>query len=231
MTSVPDRVNSSARVRAAASAPSGLWAPSSTTVGSRCTTSNRPGSASWANAGAHRVVVEAAAEERLGGGQRDRRVVGLVGAVHGQEDVVDGPLGRAQREQATTEGQLVLDHVELHAAHPGLGCGHPAKRSASSGSSSPSTKVESGLTMPDFSSAMRRRQSPMPVGVVGADVGEHGHPGVAHVGGVVATEQPHLHHGHVDGQLGEPAERRGREQLEVRRPLVEHGLECRRGRR
>jgi hypothetical protein len=51
--------------------------------------------------------------------------------------------------------------------------------------------------------------------VVVADVGQHGHLGIDHVGGVVPTEHAHLDHRHVDGDVGEVGERRGREDLEV----------------
>ena len=104
--------------------------------------------------------------------------------------------------------------------------GSPSKTSCRAGSVSPSTNVAPGLTMPAFSSAMRRRQSPLSVRVVVADVGEHGHLAVDDVRGVPSPEQAHLDHGRGHGLVGEPSEGRRREQLEVGRPVLEQPLDA-----
>ena len=61
--------------------------------------------------------------------------------------------------------------------------------------------------------------------VVHADVGDDGHLGVDDVGGVPATEQPDLDDGDVDGDVGEPAQRRRRDGLEVARADPGESLE------
>ncbi len=90
---------------------------------------------------------------------------------------------------------------------------------------SPSTKVEPGFTMPAFSSATRAPPVTHAVGVVEAHVGEHRDRAVDDVRGVPAPEQAHLDHGGAHRLVGEPAERGSGEQLEVRRRLLEQGLE------
>ena len=66
---------------------------------------------------------------------------------------------------------------------------------------------------------------PGELGVVHADVGDHGDGRVDDVGGIPPTEQADLDHHHVDGDVGEPAERRGGDDLEVARPAADDALE------
>ena len=70
--------------------PCGLWAASSRIVGALRMRSSRPGDDGQGEALADDLDVELrplrAAEERLDGGQRHRRVLGLVRAVQRQED-------------------------------------------------------------------------------------------------------------------------------------------------
>ena len=54
--------------------------------------------------------------------------------------------------------------------------------------------------------------------MVEPDVGDHGHVGVDHVGGVPAAAQADLEDRHVDRPVGEPAQRRPGEDLEPGQP-------------
>ena len=79
-----------------AAAPCGLCAASSTIVGDRRTISSRPGEVTSREGLGDQLGVERvlAAEERLDGRERERGVLGLVGSVERQEDVL---VGAAQR--------------------------------------------------------------------------------------------------------------------------------------
>ena len=66
---------------------------------------------------------------------------------------------------------------------------------------------------------------PGELGVVHADVGDDGDLGVDDVGRVPPAEQADLDHRDVDGEVGEPAERRGGDGLEVRRAHAGEHLE------
>ena len=58
-----------------------------------------------------------------------------------------------------------------------------------------------------------------------ADVGDHGDRAVAHVRGVVATEQSDLDDGDVDRDVGEPPQSGSSQQLEVRARPADQRLE------
>ena len=72
--------------------------------------------------------------------------------------------GRAEVEQPAADGEPVArcSAKSTSRRHIVGGRAWPSNTSASDGSVSPSTKVEPSFTMPAFSSAMRRRQSPWP---------------------------------------------------------------------
>ena len=161
--------------RPRASAPLGLWAPSMITSGPRPTTSSRPGQVSPANACLDDR--RARAPGRRTPRPRPRRidgVVGLVGAVHREEDLVvarrAGCAGR--RRRPPTAGRFGVD-AEVDVALPrlarALGEEH---RAAGRRRSRPARGTSPGLMMPAFSEAMARRQSPHAVGVVEPDVGD-----------------------------------------------------------
>ena len=169
--------------------------------------------------------VERPGEERLDRGDGQGGVLTLVRAVQGDEHVVEQAARRAHVDEPPADRDLVRLGDEVVAAHPQRSPAAASKIGRRSRSSSPSTRNESGLTMPAFSCAIAVRQSPTrsvwswPM-VVSTATG-----GVGHVGGVVATEQPDLDHGHVDRDLGEPGERRGGAQLEVGRRHAGQHLE------
>ena len=75
--------------------------------------------------------------------------------------------------------------------------------------------------MPAFSRAMCVQRRPGELGVVEPDVGDDRDLRVDHVRGVPAAEHPDLDHHDVDGDVGEPAERGGGDDLEVARPDAE----------
>ena len=136
-------------------APSGLWAPSRTSSGARCTTSNRPGSRSAAERLGHHVGVQRPAEERLDRRHRQRGVVGLVGAVDRQEHSSCTAVRRAQVDDVAAERQPVGHDPEVGRRAPTARPGpRPRSTVAASGSGSPSTRWLPGFTIPAFSSAI-----------------------------------------------------------------------------
>ena len=97
----------------------------------------------------------------------------------------------------------------------------------SSGSVSPSTSVEPGFTMPAFSVAMSSRVGPRYSTWSTLDVGHDRDRAVDDVGRVPGAAETDLDDGGLDGHIGEVAERRGREDLEVARRLGEELLDHR----
>ena len=79
--------------------------------------------------------------------------------------------------------------------------------------------------MPAFSRCDRDPPVTLAVGVVPADVGDDRDDPVGDVGGVVPPEHPDLDDGDVDGDVGEPRERRCSQQLEVTRRVLEQWLD------
>ena len=79
--------------------------------------------------------------------------------------------------------------------------------------------------MPAFSRAMSAERRAGELVVIHPDVGDDRHVGGGHVRGVPAAEQPDLEHHHVDSDVGEPAERRRRQDLEVARSDPDEQLE------
>ena len=168
----------------------GTVTPAEGLGGRRRRSSGRPKNASTA-ATAQRGVVALVARRAAARRRRRARPSGCAGRAAGHRP----PAGRRRRSNSS-------------AAAPERrgGALGPGRSRRARGRCSPSTSRASGLTMPAFSAAMRRRQSPRAVGVVPADVGDDGDVGVDHVGGVAAAEQADLDDGDVDGELGEPDE-------------------------
>ncbi len=158
------------------------------------------------------------AEERLDRGERSRGVVALVRAVQREVEVGVRRARRAQLEQAATDREHVVVAREVDVAQERLARAlRRGTRGTSSGSVSPSTSEAPGLTMPAFSRAMSARVGPAysvwssPTLVTTATCPS------ADVRRVAPAEQPDLDDDDVDGDVGEPAERRRRQDLEVGR--------------
>ena len=215
-----------------ASAPAGLWAPSTMTSGWWPRTSKRPGHhARSAKPSRHDVARERRVEERLDRGEGDGGVVALVAAVERQEHVGVDRRRRPEVEQPAAERRAGSRRTSKSlAAHraprlPALG---PEDLDADRDRSRRSPRRDPGLTMPAFSRAMSASVGPAnsvwsrPTLVTTATCASH------HVRGVPATEQPDLDDGDVDRGVGEPAERRRGDDLEVARA---HAGDQPRGRR
>ena len=225
----PSGSKSSKNTWAHVSAPGGLWAPSTITSGWWPSTSNRPGITTAANPSSTTSSASGAAKNASTAVERDRRVVALVGAVQRHEHLGVDRRRRADVDEPAAEGELVAGDVEVVAAQRArAAAGASASTATRSGSVSPITAAESGLMIPAFSPGDVGQRRPGELVVVHADVGDDGDLRVDHVGRVPAPEQADLDHGDVDGDVGEPAERRRRARLEVARP---HAGRAPRGRR
>ena len=151
-------------------------------------------------------VERVGAEEGLDGGQRDGRVLRLVGAVQRQEDLVvprprrlDGdqlpahrgrPVGHAEVDALAQELRADVDRsVAQHVGDVGLLLGDHGDRV--------------GLDDPGLLPRDRDRVVAEQVGVVDGDRQHHGDGGVGHVGGVPGTAEPDLDDGDVDRGVGE----------------------------
>ena len=200
------------------SAPAGLCAPSTMTSGWCPITSKRPGmttsakpslTSSPGTGAAKNASTAVSATTALSPWWRPCSGTNTLGVHRG---------GRAQIDHAAAERELVLEHVEVVAAQQVRG---------PTGVDEELHQV--GIGLADHHGTARLDDAgllggdvglggPGVLGVVDADVGDHRHLGVAHVGGVPATEQPDLDDGHVDGDVGEPAERSRGDRLEVGGP-------------
>ena len=166
---------------------------------------------------AHHIVNQWGREERLDGGQCCGGVVGLMPAVQGHEHPRVHGGGGTQIDHSPTQGQLVLDDVEVLAAQE-LHC--------TTGVDEDLHQIGFGLA-DDHSAAglddARLLASDVGLGGAGVLVVVHGHVGhdcdlcLAHVGGIPAAQQADLDHSDIDGDVGKPSERRCGDGLEVRR--------------
>ena len=127
-------------------------------AGSRATTSKRPGDGdARRRPPATTSSSSAPPEERLDRGDRDGGVVGLVGAVEREEDLVDAsPLGRAQVDQRpAADRELVGSTARSRRRAPSVAPGpRPGRRPAGRGRARPAPGTSPGLTMPAFSEAI-----------------------------------------------------------------------------
>ena len=132
--------------RPSACAPCGLWAASSRIVGLRRITSSRPGEVTSANASLTRSASSGSvADERLHGGQREHRVLRLVGAVQREEELVVLAAQPAQRHHlAAHGGDAVLD-PEVDALAQDAWRRPRAARSASTASTSSACSAHDDL--------------------------------------------------------------------------------------
>ena len=134
-------------------------------------------------------------------------VVGLVAAVQREEEVVERAERGAQVEHVAAHRRPVGDDVEVgrRASRPRAG----PRRGTPTGAAGRARPAQERVGLDDAGLLRGDGLAPvaLAVGVVLADVGDHGDVGVDDVGGVVAAEQPDLDHRHVDRVLGE-AQRR-----------------------
>ena len=214
-------------LRRTLSAPAGLWAPSTMTSGCCAEHLEAAGHRRrWRTPSSTTSVAERRGEERLDRGERDGRVVALVRAVQREEDVgVDRRRG-AQIEQPPPDGERVVDASRSRS--PRTNDDAPPARSKivdQLRSVSPITAALPGLMMPAFSAGDVGQRRAGELGVVHADVGDDRDLRVDDVGGVPPAEQADLDHGDVDGDVGEPAERGGRDRLEVGRADTDRHFE------
>ena len=135
----------------------------------------------------------------------------------GQEHAVDGAVRAAQVEQPAADGQQVLVATEVLVALEDLGRAGLGEDRAQLGIGLPEHECRARLDDPGLLGGDRPAPVADEVGVVGPDVRDDGDGAVGDVGGVVAAEHPDLDDGDVDGDLGEPAERGRRRQLEPAR--------------
>ena len=154
-------------------------------------------------------------------------VLALVGAVQRQEHLVvrSRPAcgGRACDRRPPAGSPCTRSRRRAATPPPPASA---SNTSCSAGSVSPSTKIAPGLTMPAFSSAMRRRQSPCPsVWSWPTFVSTATTPSTT----LVASHRPSRPTSTTAActrLVGEPAERRGRQQLEVRRLVLQQRLDA-----
>jgi dihydrofolate synthase/folylpolyglutamate synthase len=163
----------------------------------------------------HELCVEGTPEERLRGGERQRRVVGLVRAVQGEEHVVVRRVRRVEVDDTPTDGELVGAHTEVDVATD-----HRRGMAGEKGGH----EVGTGLAEDE---RRRRLDDPRLLGrdvgqrrsdvldVVDAHVGHHRDVGVDDVGGVAGAAQTHFHDRDIDRDVAEPAQRGRGEDLEV----------------
>ena len=221
----PSGWKSSKNTWAHESAPGGLWAPS--TIDQRLV-------AEHLEAARHRdrgepllddVRRQRRGEERLGGGQGDRGVVALVGAVQRHEHVGVDRRRRADVDEPPADGERVAGRLEVDAAQQPAGGRRLAEHGDEVRVDLADHRRRAGLDDPGLLPGDVGQRRAGELVVVHADVGDHGDLGVDDVGGVPAPEQADLDDGDVDGDVGEPAERRRRAGLEVARPDAGQPLE------
>ena len=221
----PTGSKSSKNTDAHVSAPGGLCAPSTITSGWWATTSKRPGSDTSAKPSDTTSAESGVAKNASTAVSAIDGVVALVGAVHRHEHLGVDRRRRADVDEPAAEGQLVGRRGEVDVAQQ-------ARRRRLGGQDGDQRRV--GLA--DHGRARRLDDAGLLAGDVGerragelvvvhADVGDDGDLGVDDVGGVPATEQPDLDHGDVDGDVGEPAQGRRGDRLEVARPHADQTLE------
>ncbi len=170
------------------------------------------------------------AEERLDGGQREGRVLGLVLAVQRQEDVlVLLAADPAQRHQLAADREFAADDAELHALAGDRGV--HLDRAPQDGLGGVELLLGDdrdgvGLDDPGLLDGDLAGGLPQLVGVVEADRGDHGDPGVDDVGGVPGAAHADLDHGDVHRRVGEGRVGHAGEHLEEghrdRLALVDH---------
>ncbi len=167
--------------------------------------------------GLDHVVGQLTAEERFGRHEGEHGVVGLVTAVEREEHVLVGTGRREQVEHLAADGGPDVAHLEVDAHH-----GRTERRPRLEDLDQIRILLadhDVGARFDDARLLAGHVAAPVPrqVGVVLADVGDDRDVAVDHVGRVEQAEQAHLDDGHIDGDLGEPGERRRGEQLEVGR--------------
>ena len=156
-------------------------------------------------------------EESLDRGEGNRRVVPLVSPMQGHERLrVDRRRG-AQVDDPTAEGELIVGDVEVLAAVQPTGSFLVGQHSHQLRVGGSDQRHAARLDDPCLLAGDVSERRPGELVVVHADVGDHSHLRLHHVGGVPATEQPDLDDRDVDGDVGEPAHRRRRDRLEVAR--------------
>ena len=124
-------------------------------------TSNRPGIVTSANPSVTTSSRQRRGEERLDRGQRDRRVVALVGAVQRHEHVGVDRRRRADVDEPPADGELVAGGLEVVAAHADrAAAGAAERRRRAPDRSRRSRPPRSGLMIPAFSRAMSASVGP-----------------------------------------------------------------------
>ncbi len=123
--------------------------------------------------------------------------------------------GCAQVDHPATQRQLVLVDIEVWATQEVAGAAGSHERVRQLGVGLADHHRAAGLH--DAGLLRRDVQGGRAgiFGVIDADVGDHRHLRLAHVGGIPAPEQTHLDHSHIDGDVGEPTERGGTDGFEV----------------
>ena len=149
--------------------------------------------------------------------------------VQGHQHVLVAPARRPQRHQAAPHRHPVVRAPEVAAGHPHRGRADPGRMRLDD-----RHEVGPGLADdhhaplfddPGLVLGDALQCGPEHVGVVVAEVGQHGHVAVHHVGGVPRAAQSHLDHHGVDGVVGEPRPGGRREQFEAGGALFQHRLE------
>ena len=202
-TDVPSTANSSVRAsaeRGHARPRCARRRPAAAAAGP--STSRRPGTRTAANPSSTTSGVERVAEERLHRRQRDGGVGALVGAVQRDEHVLVAAARGPQRDQPAADGDPVRLAAEVPAGHPhrgrpdrsGPGLDDVDQVGGHLPHDDPAARLDDpGLVGGD---ALERRAEH--VGVVEADVGQHGDVAVHDVGAVPRAAQPDLDHHGVD---------------------------------
>ena len=156
-------------------------------------------------------------EERLDGGQRDGRVLCLVGAVQRQEDLVVTTAETLQAHQLSPNSDLAVDHTELGTLardHRARVDSRAQKRSRSLGRLRSQNHVgvrfdDAGLLGGDLGHGVAEEFH-----MVKPDRRDHGNLGCDLVRRVPPPAEPDLDHSYVDGRIGERGVRQRGHHLE-----------------
>ncbi len=216
---------SSCRVVVRAVIPSGLWAPSRTSSGSRAHDLEAAWDLQPGQGLLHHLAVEGPVEEGLRGGDGHGQVVALVSAVDGEVQLVQPSAGGAHVQDPAPDGDPAVLRGEVPVPAPGAlrALGLEDRLQVPVGLAEHQGRA--GLDDPRLLARDGGSPTVPPVGVVPPHVGDHGYEAVGHVRGVVATEETDLDHGDVHGLLGEPGERGRGDQLEPGRLALDEGLD------
>ena len=228
-----EKENSCCTASAVARAPWGLWAAS------RMHRRGAPDDleAPWRGDGgecfAHHLGIEPAVEalaagERLDRGDRAGGVLGLVGAIERQEDLVVRRPEPRHADQLPTDARQSLGHAELEplAGDGRTHLGDPPEQHLGHVDVLLREHGEAArLDDPRLLDGDLARRVPQQVGVVDPHRGDDRHGRVGHVGDVPAAAEPDLEDRGVDRRVGERRERHRGDRLEERHRDVRRGVD------